>query len=261
MRPIYTTKKLLKLSLPRRTQLALRSAVNRTKGEVLSLGSSVECPICGQTFFSFLSFCGRRNEWCPFCRSLGRHRLTYLYLRDRTDLLSGRRPIRILHVGPEFCLRPVLASVPRAIYLSTDLMVSIVDLLEIRPDIRMSVTDACFPSDMFDLAVCSHVLEHVKKDQQALAELFRVMKIGGIAIVPVPINWTSAITQEKDGLNAAQRAELYGEADHVRQYGRDYLDRLSEAGFGTELYRPEPASLGVQYRIDMNDPLVVAHKL
>src|ERR1700693_3534028 len=129
MRSIPSGKRLLKLGLSRRTQLTLRGAVNRTKGSFLSLGSSVECPVCKQSFFSFLRFCGRSNEWCPVCRSLGRHRLIYLYLRDRTDLLDGKRPIRILHVGPEFCLQPLLASIPNAAYVSTDLMVSIVDFL------------------------------------------------------------------------------------------------------------------------------------
>ena len=71
--------------------------------------------------------------------------LIYAYLRDRTDLLDGKRPIRILHVGPEFCLQPLLASIPSAAYVSADLMVSIVDLLGVRPNICMSLTQAVFP--------------------------------------------------------------------------------------------------------------------
>jgi SAM-dependent methyltransferase len=260
MRAISAGKKLLKLGLSRRTQLALRGVVNRTKGSILSLGSSVECPICQYTFLSFLRFAGRQNEWCPACRSLGRHRLIYAYLRDRTDLLDGKRPIRILHVGPEFCLQPLLASIPSATYVSTDLMASIVDFLGVRPSICMSLTQACFPTNTFDLVICSHVLEHVKADRPAIAELSRITMPGGLAIIPVPIDWSSDSTEEQQGLSPSERAKLYGEADHLRKYGRDYLDRLREGGFATELFRLDDSSLVQRYRIDMDEPLVVAQK-
>jgi SAM-dependent methyltransferase len=260
MRPIYTGKRLLKLGLPRGTQLALRGALNRTKGSILSLGSSVECPMCKRAFLSFLRFGGRSNEWYPVCRSLSRHRLLYLYLRSQTDLLTGAKPLRILHVGPEFCLQPLLASIPNATYVSADLMVSIVNLLEVSPVVFMSVTEACSQSNRFDLVICSHVLEHVKADRQAIAELFRMMKPEGLVIIPVPIDWSSEITEEQEGLSPAERAGRYGEADHVRKYGRDYLDRLREAGFACEWYRLDDPSLEQRFRIDMDDPLVVAQK-
>lgn len=261
MRPIYTGKKLLKLGLPRSMQIALRGAVNRTKRGILSLGSSVECPMCKRTFLSFLRFGGRPNEWCPVCRSLGRHRLIYLYLRDQSDLLTGRRRgLRILHVGPEFCLQPLLAAIPHATYVSADSMVSIIDLLEVRPDVCMSITHASFPSNAFDLVMCAHVLEHMEADRQAMAELFRVTKPGGVAIVPVPIDWSSATTAERKELSPSERAKLYGEADHVRQYGRDYLQRLRETGFEPYVFRLNEAFLAERYRIDMDEPLVAAQK-
>src|ERR1700735_5441026 len=99
---VRPAKACLKLLLSRHNKLALRLALNRTKGELLSFGSSVECPICKSTFSAFLSFGGRPNEWCPVCRSLGRHRLIYLYLLSQTECFTGRQPLRILHVGPEY---------------------------------------------------------------------------------------------------------------------------------------------------------------
>ena len=70
-------------------------------------------------------------------------------------------------------------------------MVSIVDLLEVPPEVCMSITEACFPSNCFDLVICSHVLEHVREDRQAMAELFRVTRPGGLALLPVPVAWTT----------------------------------------------------------------------
>jgi len=124
----------------------------------------------------------------------------------------------------------------------------------------MSAPEACFQSDAFDLVICSHVLEHVKADRQAIAELFRVTKPGGLAILPVPIAWNCEMTDERDDLSPSERSEIYGEEEHLRKYGRDYLDRLGEAGFATDLYRLDDPSLVQRYRIDMDDPLVVAQK-
>jgi ubiquinone/menaquinone biosynthesis C-methylase UbiE len=124
----------------------------------------------------------------------------------------------------------------------------------------MSVTQACFPSNAFDLVICSHVLEHVKADRPAIAELFRVTKPGGLAIIPVPIDWSSESTEERHGLNASERADLYGEADHVRKYGRDYLQRLKDPGFEPCIYRLNESPLAERYRIDTDDPLVVGKK-
>jgi SAM-dependent methyltransferase len=139
-------------------------------------------------------------------------------------------------------------------------MISIVEWLEVRPDACMSITRTAFPSDVFDLVICSHVLEHVKDDKRAIAELFRITRPGGIAVVPVPVAWDEQSTDEREGLTAAQRAALYGEAEHVRRYGRDYLDRLRAAGFSAELIEADDLHSQPRYRIDANDPLVIVRK-
>jgi SAM-dependent methyltransferase len=163
-------------------------------------------------------------------------------------------------VGPEFCLKPILAEIPKIKYVAIDLMVSVVDWLEVRADACMSITETAFPSDAFDLVICSHVLEHVKEDRRAIAELFRITRPGGVAVIPVPLAWNEQATDEREGLTAAQRAALYGEAEHVRRYGRDYLDRLREAGFAAELVEAEDLQSRPRYRINAHDPLVIARK-
>jgi hypothetical protein len=257
---IRKTKSALKAVLSRESQLAVRKAANAAKAGVLLLGSAVSCPICSHTFISFLSFCARLNEWCPVCRSLGRHRLIYLYLHYQTKVFWGGAPVTILHVGAEYCLEWRLRAIPKSRYVSTDSMVSLVDLLEVTPAVCASVTELGFRSDSFDLVICSHVLEHVKHDRLAIAELFRVTKPGGLAIVPVPLDWSRAETDERDGLSAEDRARFYGEADHVRQYGRDYLERLREAGFQVDTYRLADLQIASRHRIDPGDPLIIAHK-
>jgi len=64
-----------------------------------------------------------------------------------------------------------------------------------------------------------------------MKELYRVLKPGAWAILQVPIHKTNQVTDEDFTLDAAQRTERYGQADHVRFYGQDYADRLRSAGF------------------------------
>jgi predicted SAM-dependent methyltransferase len=140
-------------------------------------------------------------------------------------------------MGAEYCLERRLRAIPKSRYVTADSMVSLVDLLEVTPAVCASVTELSFRSDCFDLVICSHVLEHVKQDRLAMGELFRVTKPGGAAFVPVPVDWDRAETDERECLSVEERARFYGEADHVRQYGRDYVQRLKDAGFQVDTYR------------------------
>ena len=80
-----------------------------------------------------------------------------------------------------------------------------------------------FPDECFNLILCSHVLEHVRDDMQCMRELFRVFKVGGIAILPVPVHEYQATVEF-----GFAREDLGG---HVREYGHDYFNRLAKAGF------------------------------
>jgi SAM-dependent methyltransferase len=184
----------------------------------------------------------------------------YLYLNNQTRIFSGSAPVTILHIGAEYCLESRLRAIPKSRYITVDSMVSLVDLLEVVPAVCASVTELPFPSDYFDLVICSHVFEHVKDDRSAIAEVFRVVKFGGLAAVPIPIDWNRAETDEGGGLSAEERARVYGEADHVRQYGRDYVQRLKDVGFSVELYALADLRGASRYRIDSADPLIIGHK-
>jgi predicted SAM-dependent methyltransferase len=96
--------------------------------------------------------------------------------------------------------------------------------------IAMDITAIPFPENSFDAIVCNHVLEHVPQDRLALSELFRIMKPGGWGSIQVPMEGES--TKEDASIaDPVQRARLFGQSDHVRCYGFDYLERLKETGF------------------------------
>jgi SAM-dependent methyltransferase len=95
---------------------------------------------------------------------------------------------------------------------------------------RMDVTDIHHPDESFDVIYCSHVLEHVPDDRLAMSELRRVLKRAGWAVLLVPITAEQTI-EDPTVTDPAERERLFGQHDHVRRYGPDYVDRLREAGF------------------------------
>jgi len=109
------------------------------------------------------------------------------------------------------------------------------DLSDPRAMVKMDITDIQYPNDTFDLIYCSHVLEHIPNDRRAMRELCRVLKPNGFALLMVPV--TRIETFEDPSLtDPAKRAELFGQADHVRHYGPDFKDRLEDCGFSTKVF-------------------------
>ncbi|OPY87932.1 MAG: Ubiquinone biosynthesis O-methyltransferase [Syntrophaceae bacterium PtaU1.Bin231] len=51
---------------------------------------------------------------------------------------------------------------------------------------RSDVTGLPFRDEVFDLVICSEVLEHIRDNRTAVRELFRVLKPGGDLVVSVP---------------------------------------------------------------------------
>jgi SAM-dependent methyltransferase len=76
--------------------------------------------------------------------------------------------------------------------------------------------------DAFDLVICSEVLEHVREDRQAVAEITRVLRPGGVLAVSVPRRWPERICWALSETYAAV------EGGHVRIYRRRELIALLE---------------------------------
>lgn len=209
-------------------------------------GDRVVCPCCLGRFRRFLPFGVVRREHarCPGCGSLERHRLLWLWLERKTDLLTA--PHRLLHVAPEPLLAEQLRKRPRLAYVSVDLESS-------DARVRMDATRLAFRDGAFDVILCLHVLEHVPDDRMAMRELRRVLARGGWALLQSPVDPERAQTFEDPSVRTARdRERVFGQSDHVRIYGRDYSARLAAAGFqvedspfAAELSRDEAARFGI----------------
>ena len=191
-----------------------------------SLGpKKVECPICGWKGSKFAPYGSkhlnsrRENALCLKCLSLERHRFLGLYFRNN---LPKNRQLKVLHFSPEKGLEDFFRSYDNINYLSVD----------IQPGVAMKtedITKLTFEDKTFDVICCSHVLEHITNDIDAMKELKRVLKPGGFAVLQVPIfgekTFEDFTIKDEKG-----REKMFGQKDHVRKYGKDFVDRLKIAG-------------------------------
>jgi len=162
---------------------------------------------------------------CPFCGSSDRDRLCALFAGKRLKDIS--RPIDFLDFAPSAPLAAFLKNLPLVRYRSADLYMQGVDD-------RVDITDlSIYSSESIDCFICSHVLEHVTNDRQALRELYRVLSPGGWGIILVPISTKLGETREDPSATTlADRWKRFGQDDHVRLYSREsFLHRLEESGF------------------------------
>jgi Methyltransferase domain len=186
-------------------------------------GEAVECPCCESTFSRFLPHRGRARAKCPRCGALERHRALWLFLERETDLFQ--RPGAMLHVAPEYAFLRRLSRVEGLRYVTGDFDSPLAEH-------ELDLMDLPFEDGSFDFLMCNHVLEHVADDRLALAEVRRVLKPGGWAVLMCPVDRRRAATLEDPSVvTPEERHRVFGQADHVRLYGRDYADRLAAAGF------------------------------
>lgn len=213
-------------ALLRRLPGARRQALLGAARGLRHRGAAVECPCCGGAFARFLPHRGRPRARCPGCGALERHRLLTLFLERETDIF--RRPATLLHVAPEFGLYRRFSRAPNLRYVSGDLAPQL-------PGMRLDVGALPFPEAEFDAVLCNHVLEHVADDRRALAEIRRVLRPGGWAILMCPVDRGLEETLEDPRIaDPGARLRLYGQEDHLRRYGRDYGERLAAAGLVVE---------------------------
>lgn len=202
-----------------------KEPVRLTRNFVMSIhyhGKGCWCPVCEKDSRAFGIVLRLGDARCIHCHAVERHRFVWLYFSKMTNLFDGT-PKRMLHVAPERCFESRLRNSLGENYITAD-------LLDSRAMVRMDITDIQYPDGYFDVIYCSHVLEHVKDDKKAMRELCRVLRQDGWAILLVPIVGDRTF-EDSSVVDPSERLKVFGQRDHVRRYGADYIDRLREAGF------------------------------
>lgn len=228
------------------------------------------CIVCGQNVENFLPYRGGRNnlpqlmqllDWigsdvdnflCPNCGAHDRERHLILYL-VKLDMLKEFSDSKILHFAPERWFSKVIELQHPRLYIKADLFPSYSDVQ------KVDLLNTGFDDECFDIVVANHVLEHVDNDEIALAEIRRVLKPFGFAILQTPFTPRLKNTITDTSIDDDQtRLELFGQEDHVRLYGSDIFTRFENAGF-KKLIANHKETLTefdpVYYGVNVNEPL------
>ncbi len=211
-------------NIPRKyLQKVVYFATNSIK--VFYLGNKVECSVCKKHYRKFLPYGyvhSRENALCPNCLALERHRLLWLYLKERTDIF--KKDISFLHIAPELCFIESFRKQKNIKYTTADLESP-------WADIHLNVEDMPLEDESYDFVMANHILEHVDNLDKALSEIYRVLKKGGFAILLSPINSKRETTYEdKTITDPFEREKHFGQKDHVREFGLDYASVLKKEG-------------------------------
>lgn len=200
------------------------------------LGSNHTCTLCNSNIKEFLSggykleiferlqISGggyRKNAQCPICSASDRERLMYYYLTHKTKLFESNA--KLLHFAPEATLEKIIRKHKTIEYTTADL-----SRLDVEKN--MDIVNIEEQDNFYDVVICSHVLEHIVDDIKAMSEIYRVLKNGGWSILMVPQK--EGETYEDYSITSPEeRLKHFGQEDHVRIYGDDYIDRLKSVGF------------------------------
>lgn len=192
-------------------------------------GNRYTDPIDGKRFRTFLPYGyehPRENVLSPSTLSLERHRLLWLFLKQKTEFF--RSTLKVLHFAPEQAFYKRFKNLKNLHYTTTDLNSPL-------SDVKADICNLPFKDNTYDVILCNHVLEHIPDDLKAMQELYRVLKSGGWGIFQIPQDLNREHTFEDNSItDRKERAKIFGQYDHVRIYGRDYFDKLRKVGFDVE---------------------------
>lgn len=213
------------------------------------------CPVCQKEFPTFggktsahpvvaknITSLGERSDvFCYVCGAKERHRLLALYL-ERMELLSRPDTTNILYFAPVSGVESRLQKYPSVNITTADLSLAGVDVFT-------DITSLPFGSDSYDLIICSHVLEHIPDDREAIKELRRVVKPDGKVLAMVPIDHLRTTTlEDKTASTTEDRKSIYGHPQHQRIYGTDFSDRLCDLGFSVNKFTVQSEFSQVEVR-------------
>jgi len=241
----------IKNSVPYITFRRYNKALRRIVKLPRYLGTDHTCPVCGIGLRAFkpmwksygrdverFGYIHRNAEMetfnlkaftCPKCDASDRERLMALHLDKVWPSFEPGHRIRLVDFAPAYPLSCKIKRYPSVDYRSADL-----DRNDVQD--RIDLTNISYPDESVDIFICSHMLEHIPDDRQAMRELRRILKPAGFGLVLVPLVVGVDETDEDPTVASIEtRWRRFGMGDHIRQYGRrDFLNRLAEAGFAIE---------------------------
>lgn len=236
---------------------------------------NLQCIICGHSLYKFLPF---RGGWdhapslmrvlqvvgsdldrfqCPWCGCHDRERHLFLYMTV-SGLMSNLAGLSVLHFAPERRLSPKIMAVKPKRYVQCDLLPQSPDVMQV------DMLNMPFDNSSFNLVIANHVLEHVSDDQRALAEVARVLRPDGYAILQTPYSEKLKHSWSDAGIDTDEaRLQAYGQEDHARLYGRDIFERFESFGLKARVRQHHEILLqfdGAKFGVNEAEPFFLFQK-
>lgn len=209
-------------------------------------GLKYKCPICGfhsrdltpigldnPTIRKYqIIGAGKRNAGCPNCGSTDRERLLYVYLNNELKIFDQPHT-KILHIAPEIVIMQKILEHGFTNYHCGDFFAEGQHADYSHNLVKhIDVQNLPFDDNSFNLIICNHVLEHVYDEEKAMKEICRVLNRGGTAILQVPFSPVLERTISEPSItDPTILEEKFGQKDHVRLFGKDYVSKLKSCGF------------------------------
>ncbi len=217
--------------------LLVQRAINTTGSrKCIVCGNYVEefCPWgTDQEIFSQIHIIGggyRKNCKCPYCGTIDRERWLYYVLENHTDIsvIEGK----VLHFAPEGTAETYIRKNARIDYYSGD-------IVQGKAMHVIDITDIPYRDNMFDYVISNHILEHITDEKKAISEIKRVLKKKGKWVFSFPICPDIETYEDENVDSPEKRLRAYGQDDHVRLYGNDFVSRFERFGFKLNVYSPQ----------------------
>jgi SAM-dependent methyltransferase len=186
----------------------------------------VRCNFCGQGFIKYEDDHSEKNM-CPNCGTVSRERVVcsaiLSELGDPEGVFRGNpklKNLKLIEFSPRSYLeRKKIYQNTLEEYLATDF-----DLSAHTGDRKVDITKEADVKDLsgsFDIAIFTHVLEHIPKYKTAIKNLRRIMSKGGIVVLQVPIL--------EAGYKKVTWDEFHGDNTKVfHRFGFDLADELTK---------------------------------
>lgn len=196
----------------------------------------------------------RTNCICPYCAACDRERWIYYVIKYKTDIskITGR----VLHFAPEKMISEYIKSNANIDYYTGDLVSG-------RAMHVTDITNIQYKDETFDYVICNHVMEHIPDEEKAVNEIKRVLKQNGKWIFSFPICIDMKTYEDSAITSPSARLEAYGQEDHVRLYGNDYVERFEKYGLKLQIFTPQDEledSLIEKYGFIKDDVVIIATK-